>query len=111
MLRIMAVATLGALIGSAASAQSYNLESCFEEAGIKYVAQEAGIDMTTARQVAPMLPQGKAMLASMRESAAAADRARASGVDKDTLMIVARGSMAETPALGGFVASCINRYY
>ncbi len=111
MRKLIAAATLGAILGSAATAQSYNLETCFEEAGLKYVAQEAGIDMATARQVAPLMPQGKAMLASMRDSAAAADRARASGVDKDTLMIVARGSMADTPALGGYVASCINRYY
>jgi len=94
-----------------ASATHYDMSTCFEDSGIRYVAQTAGIDVETARQISPMLPEGRTMLANLRQAAQAAMSARADGVDRDLLILLTRGSMSETPALAAMVATCIEIYY
>ncbi len=94
-----------------ASATHSDMSSCFEDAGIRFVAQTADIDVETARQIAPMLPEGRTMLANLRQAAQSAVDARADGVDRDLLILISRGSMADTPALAVLVTACIEIYY
>ena len=106
------IATSAALLLTAfAGTASADMRSCYENAAYAYVAAEADVDIDTARQIMPLMPQGKQMLTHIRDAARSTGLLRNRGLSRATVVTMARGSMQDTPVLARGVVACINRYY
>ncbi|WP_179381580.1 hypothetical protein [Jannaschia marina] len=107
----VALAAAFALTAGVAKADHHDLGTCFEDAAIASVAASSGVDRTTARQMAAILPEGQQMLGNMRSMSHQIATARRDGVQRELLLVVLRGSMQDSPSLAVGVETCINRYY
>lgn len=102
---------IGLATTTAARAEHIDMESCFQDAGIRYVALTSGIDVDAAREISAILPEGQRMMSNMSDAAEAALEARNAGLTRDIVVVFLRGSMAETPVLAALVELCLETYY
>lgn len=105
------MAMLTVATAAPAHASHHNLGTCYQEAAYAYIASYADVDIAVARQVTPLMPAGQELLRTLEVTLEATKDAKRNGMPARTIMVLARGAMADTPVLASGVSNCIAQYY